>query len=127
MAGTHKSHFKDTATVGWCLLAFPFPVYYALLLYAAVAWYQVGHFPYYGHPDPKDVGLGLLYVPVFLFCMIGALFAWLANLAALPLMLVAATQRRTSMRHLSLALAISGFHCFFISSDPLGLWEWLAD
>ena len=128
MTGAYSRYPINMATVGWCLLAFPFSVYYALLLYSTVAWHQVGHFPYYGHPDPKDMGLNdLVYMLVFLLLMIGKVLSWLGSLAALPLMLAARLERRTPLRNVCVALLMCGLHIWFISTDPLGLWEWLAD
>ena len=113
--------------MGWFLLASPFPCYYVLLIYAGVAWHQVGHFPFYGHPDPKDMGLDLIHDVVFLFCMIGGPLSLLASMGAVPLMLIAGSLRRRPLRYVGVALLIAAFHFWFINTDPLGLWEWLAD
>ena len=127
MVTAHKSYIRNTALLGWFLLVSPLSCYYVLLLYAVVAWHQVGHFPYYGHPDPKDMGLGVVHLFVFLFCMTGAGFGLLGNIAAVPLMLIAGLARRKLVPYFCVALIISVFHFWFMTTDPLGLWEWLAD
>src|SRR6478736_1227547 len=33
----------------------PLACYGVLLAYACYAWLQVGHWPYYAHPDPKEL------------------------------------------------------------------------
>jgi hypothetical protein len=88
MVPAYRKYFRNTAPVGWFQLASPFPCYYVLLLYGVIAWPQVGHFPYYGHPDPKDMGLGVVHLFVSLFCMAGAGVGLLGNMAAVPLMLL---------------------------------------
>lgn len=41
-----------------CLL--PLACYGVLIAYACYAWFQVGHWPYYAHPDPKELPHKLL-------------------------------------------------------------------
>lgn len=36
-------------------LLFPWATVTLILAFAGMAWWQVGHWPYYSHPDPKDV------------------------------------------------------------------------
>src|SRR5688572_6312001 len=33
----------------------PLACYGALIAYACYAWFQIGHWPYYAHPDPKEL------------------------------------------------------------------------
>ena len=33
----------------------PLACYGALIAYACYAWFQLGHWPYYAHPDPKEL------------------------------------------------------------------------
>jgi hypothetical protein len=33
----------------------PLACYGVLIAYACYAWFQIGHWPYYAHPDPKEL------------------------------------------------------------------------
>jgi hypothetical protein len=51
----------------------PLACYAALVVYACYAWIQIGHWPYYAHPDPKELpNRSLLSIASVMFLM-GAL------------------------------------------------------
>jgi hypothetical protein len=49
------------------------PVIMLLLLFgfATIAWKQVGHWPHYGSPDPKDLNLPFLHLAAMLSLPVG--------------------------------------------------------
>jgi uncharacterized membrane protein YfcA len=124
---SNASYLKKTAAIGWFLLTSPLLPIGVLFLYAVIAWYQVGHFPYYGHPDPKDMGRDLLHLFVYLFSMIGGGLAVLATIGAVPLLLIVGRARKAPMSYLAISLLASATQIWFITADPMGLWEWIAD
>lgn len=48
---------RDTISYTSLCTAVPLAAYGMLMGFAWRAYLQVGHWPYYSHPDPKDVGL----------------------------------------------------------------------
>jgi hypothetical protein len=54
----------------------PLIVFLMLFGYAAIAWAQVGHWPRYSQPDPKQLGLPILHL--------GALLAYPLALVSVP-------------------------------------------
>lgn len=47
---------KAHSTLSGALSFIPLGGYALLICFAALAYVQVGHWPVYGRPDPKDVG-----------------------------------------------------------------------
>lgn len=56
-----------------CAAALPLVGYFVLLAYAGYAASVTGHWPYYAHPDPKQLPLDLLLYIVGVFMLVGAL------------------------------------------------------
>lgn len=48
---------KGMTTVQTSLMLLPWVSVVTILLLAAMAWAQLGHWPYYSHPDPQDVAI----------------------------------------------------------------------
>jgi hypothetical protein len=51
----------------------PLACYAGLLAYACYGWFQVGHWPYYAHPDPKELPHDLLLRITSIVFLIGVL------------------------------------------------------
>lgn len=49
----HRRRFQSDTHETFSLL--PLACYGALIAYACYAWFQVGHWPHYAHPDPKEL------------------------------------------------------------------------
>jgi hypothetical protein len=124
---TIASYIRKSAAIGWFLLTSPLLPIGALFLYAVLAWYEVGHFPYYGQPDPKDMGSDLLHAFVYLFSMIGGGLAVLASIGSVPLLLIIGRAKKARLRYLAISLLASAVQIWFMTADPMGLWEWIAD
>lgn len=76
------------AAVSWLpMMTFAVPI-----VFAAVAFVRVGNWPYYSHPDPKDLRLPVLHVAALL-CYPIALFSFLARGLAAVIWLVGFRKR----------------------------------
>lgn len=109
----------------WCLTmcVWLFPA--ALYCYAATATAVVGHWPSYGHPDPKQLGMPLFHGGVMLAFYV-SLLAALALVVSEPIFALALGWRSSLFR---IAIGVLGvavaFSCFY--PDPAGVGEWYAD
>lgn len=88
---------------------------------------QVGHLPIYGQPDPKDVGLSVLfYIPTIL------LLIWVMVTTPVGLGLAIIRLWKSvpqSIRRQEVLFYLGGIGLFYLSvlSDVAGLMTWLAD
>jgi hypothetical protein len=62
-------------TFGWALLRkvslLPLTCYCVLIIYACYAWFQVGHWPHYAYPDPRELPHRVLLYITSLFFLVG--------------------------------------------------------
>ncbi len=58
----------------------PLVAFFVVMLFASVAWRTVGHWPYYSHPDPKDLGLPFLHTLALFAIPIGLLSAFIGTI-----------------------------------------------
>lgn len=100
--------------------AIPLAAYTVVIAFAAVAASRVGHWPYYSHPDPKDLQLPLLHRAAFF----AVLIAHAALLAALCALVV--RPQSWQPRHMALLLAGGGLWLFEALRDQ-HLFIWLID
>lgn len=53
---THRRITRPLSLTALCLAAFPLVLLAAFFAYVARARLHLGHWPYYNHPDPKQLG-----------------------------------------------------------------------
>jgi hypothetical protein len=106
--------------------------YLALGLFAVVAALKVGHWPWYGNPDPKDLGWPLLTVPAALIVFTGLLavpigaVALLVTMARLKLADAPAASWQTLKAHATWLGVGLGLWILDIVRDG-GLLAWIMD
>ena len=111
-------HNRITSSTIMCSL--PAAAYTAVLGFAFIACFQIGHWPSYGQPDPNALHLPLLrWVALFAYpvAFLSAAFGCIAVPLAWP-----------SLRKHDIAIFFSGVALWVITfplvSHP---WNWLAD
>jgi hypothetical protein len=69
-SASQRQRVAVSRTSGWArgFSLLPLVCYGVLLAYACYAWFHVGHWPYYAHPDPKQLPHGgLLTITGYVF------------------------------------------------------------
>lgn len=117
---------RTVERIGWLMLALPILPIVVLLSYALIAWYQVGHFPAYGNPDPRDMGMSVVSRCVLGFTLLFPYF-YLLSIFSLIFLLIAGLQRRRLVRNLFIVLVVNAVYIGFMIRDALGLTNWIAD
>jgi hypothetical protein len=79
----------------------PVACYAAILGYACYAWFHIGHWPYYAHPDPKELPNHLLLQIASMVFLIGALSVVLIPLGYLSWRAVAIWRKVSVSPHSS--------------------------
>lgn len=89
-----------------------------VVCFAAIATYRVGHWPFYSHPDPKDLGLPVLHI--------AALFSYPVGVLSLlaGLMLLIASPAKWSRADVVAFVAAGILWCV---ATPGRLFVWLID
>ena len=59
----------------------PLAAFLALMLFAVLAWREVGHWPFYASPDPKDQHLPALHAVALLAIPLGTISALVGVIA----------------------------------------------
>lgn len=113
LSGTQRVPAPDKPGPGWTLLKnlslLPLLGYGAVIVHACYAWTQVGHWPYYAHPDPKELAHRLPgYIAAVIF-VAGALATLLLPFGLLVGRLIAAFRgNASSSLHRATALYLAG-------------------
>jgi hypothetical protein len=73
--GSQSHPIAVKPTFGWAILRklslLPLVCFGVLIAYAGYAWFQVGHWPYYAHPDPKELPHRVLLYITGIFFLVG--------------------------------------------------------
>jgi hypothetical protein len=113
LAGKQRDSASAKSGLGWALLKnlclLPLVSYGVLIVYACYAWFQVGHWPYYAHPDPSELPYRLLgYITGVIF-LAGAISILLLPVGLLIGRLIAAGRGDSSPSlHRSTVLYLAG-------------------
>ncbi len=98
---------------GWVLLKnlglLPLVSYGVLIVYACYAWFQVGHWPYYSHPDPGELPHRVLNYFTGVIFLVGALSILLVPVSLLIGRLIAGNREdSSSLLHRATVLYLAG-------------------
>jgi hypothetical protein len=81
------------------LTILPLACYAAFLGYACYAWFQIGHWPYYAHPDPTELPHRLLLKITSVVFWVGVLSVMLIPVGYLLWRAVAIWKKRSVPPH----------------------------
>ena len=126
--GTLKD-IKMVERIGLLALMLPILPALVLLSFSMVGWYQVGHFPSYGNPDPKAMGMGVLRSGVAIFTLLSPYLLLLGDFCAVLFLLISGLQRHCVLRNLFTVLLANSFYFWIVTGFPLclDLASWIVD
>ncbi|KHD05586.1 hypothetical protein PN36_07000 [Candidatus Thiomargarita nelsonii] len=95
-----------------------------LCIFVVTVTLQFGHFPWYGHPDPKYAGaISILHTPIMLFMV------WGVNTTPIVIILTGIRLWKKSIGWQEIGLYFGGLilFLFILFNDVAGLMTWLGD
>jgi hypothetical protein len=100
-------------TFGWAILRIlsllPLICYGVLIAYARYAWFQVGHWPYYAHPDPTELPHRVLLYITGVIVLVGMFSILLVPFGLLVGRVIAARRKdASSPLHRAAVLYLAG-------------------
>ena len=120
---------KTVERIGLIALTLPLLPAIALLSFSMVAWYQVGHFPSYGNPDPKAMRMSVLRSGVAIFTLLSPYLLLLGDFCAVLFLLISGVQKNCVRRNLLVVLLANSFYFWIVTGFPLclDLGNWIID
>lgn len=120
LEGREKPKADLDATILGFACWVPFVAFAVVMGFAGVAALKVGHWPFYGNPDPKDLKLPVLHI--------AALLAYPVGFASLFACLLVVVVCYASLRRRDVVVYGIGAVCWaFMMPLSRSMFEWLID